>query len=545
MSIKDKIKEEEFSSEQSEDELINQIENWYKESEDIYSILEKIRKQNLDYYNGKQTDVEKIRGKRSRAVENRVWMAVETMVPIATSRLPDITVKSEKNDEKSQTIALDLQDIINLKFEENRIKEKSERWTRDMIMKRLGIWKIEWVQHRDDFEIIVRDPKHVRIPVYGANERDLKYIIDELELSDEQVIKKFGEDKLKKLKEATPENKGSDKVRKKNFKILETWTNDYVVWSSGKLILKKEDNPYFSDNVNKNYIKEKTKPYVIGAVFKTKESMIPETDYIQQTIPIQDNINKRKRQIEDIAQKVANPMLLIDSQVMSEEKAATITNEEGLILYGKDAADGSKVRFENPGQLPAYVFNDLQESRGAFDNIWGVHSTTRGERQGKETLGGRMLLRQGDMGRIDLVARELERSYGKLAIWATHMIKMFYENNRTFNILGPDGLRFIENFRADEIGDVELIVKPGSTLPKDEISLRQEALQLWQQGAIGIKTLYKQLQLPNVDEAVNDFIETRSGRIFQQSQQPPQQLSPFQTQGENFQAAQNQANQIQ
>ena len=55
--------------------------------------------------------------------------------------------------------------------------------------------------------------------------------------------------------------------------------------------------------------------------------------------------------------------MLIDSDVMSEEQAGAITNEEGLILYGKDAANGQKVRFESPGQVPAYLFNDLQLSR--------------------------------------------------------------------------------------------------------------------------------------------------------------------------------------
>jgi hypothetical protein len=73
----------------------------------------------------------------------------------------------------------------------------------------------------------------------------------------------------------------------------------------------------------------------------------------------------------------------------------------------------------------------------------------------------------------------------------------------------------IKGFTGNKVTKIRLVVKPGSTLPKDELTIHQEAKELWQLGAIGLKTFYKMLKLPNIDEAVQDFVELKTGAIFQ------------------------------
>ena len=193
---------------------------------------------------------------------------------------------------------------------------------------------------------------------------------------------------------------------------------------------------------------------------------------------------------------------------MSEEQASNISNEEGLILYGKDIAKGDKFRYEAPGQVPEGVFRDLEFSRSEFDNIWGVHSTTRGEREGRETLGGRQLLREADLGRIELVARQLERALDGIAEYWTQLMKLFYTEERAFSILGEDGARFVKNFSGAKVSPVKPLIKPGSTLKEDEYAIQQKAILLWQNKAIGLKTLYKMIKLPDIAGALQDFQAT-------------------------------------
>ena len=502
----------------SDEALSAQITTWWNESQDLYGALESIWEENLAYYKGIQTDVQKIYGRFSKAVENRIFMAVETTIPIATSRLPDIVVKPGDDDEQSTLDAQDLQDVLNYHMERVGIQALSERFIRDMIVKRFGVFKLFWDKENDDVGIDRRDPRRIRIPKFGTSVPELAFVIDELELSYDSLVTYFGTEKANKVRDAAPKESVT-KVRKKTFNILEVWTNKYVCYKSGEEILDKKLNPYYDfENKEKNFFTSPKKPYVIKSLFETEDSLIGDTDYIQQVKSIQDNMNIRKRQLEDIIAKVANPPLLIDSEVMSEEEAANITNEPGFIFYGKDAATGTKVRFENPGQVPNGIFDDLQISRQTFDNIWGVHSTTRGEREGRETLGGRQLLREGDMGRIDAVARQLERALDEIAEFWTQMIKMFYTEEKSFSILGDDGVRFVKNFNNAKVRKVKPMVKPGSTLKEDEYAIQQKAILLWQNKAIGLKTLYKMLKLPNMQEATDDFVETQSGALLQKGQ---------------------------
>lgn len=514
------LEKEEFSSSLDDEELLRQINEWYEEGEEFYSQLKTVWDQNIEYYRGNQTDVAQIYSKRqSKAVENRIFMGIETMIPIITARLPDIEVRSDIETERAQINAKNHQEVLGFQMERNKIQEKTERWVRDMFLKRYGVFKVRWEKDIDDVGLEVVDPRRIRVPRLGKSVRDLKFIIEDLEMSYDQVVDFFGEDVAKDLLQEKPED-SENKRRERTFSIQEVWTNEYVVWKGGGQILKKQNNPYFNfKNKKKNFFDKPSKPYIIKSIFHTEESIIGDTDYVQQLIRIQDNINIRKRQIEDIVNFVSNPNLHIDSDVMSEEEARKLSNEPGQIIYGKDAANEQKIKYGNPGQPPPSLFEDLQMSRNEFDNIMGIHSTTRGEREGRETATGRKLLRQADLGRVDAVARQLERALEEIAEWWTQLVKLFYTRPRSFSILGEDGLSFVRDFVNSKVEEVKLVVKPGSTLPKDEISIHQEALQLWQLKAIGLRTLYKMLKLPNVDVALQDFIETHSGQLLQRGGQ--------------------------
>lgn len=523
---------EQFDSKLDEAQLLQQITLWEAEAQELQGVLKPIQQQNLEYYKAIQTGVQNIYGKSSKAVENRIWMAVETTIPIATSRLPDIVVMSGDEDEMSQMEADALQSVLQFHMERLGIQEQAERFLRNMLVKRYGVFKVCWNKEKDDVDLYEINPRRVKIPKYGKNEEALAFIIEDLELSYGQLVEQFGEDKAKVAVANSPGNttEGS-KVRQRTYTVQEVWTNEFVAWKCGSQILKSEKNPYydFSDD-SKNFFDSPRKPYVIKSLFHTEESIIGETDYIQQLLSVQDNINIRKRQIENVTGRTANPILLIDSDVMTEEQATAITNEEGLIIFGKGAADGTKIRFENPGVLPNSVFVDIQNSRAEFDNIWGIHSTTRGERQGKETLGGRQLLKAADLGRIDLVARQLERALDRIAELFTQLIKMFYTEDKSFSIVGDTGIEFIKNFSGKKVGkNIRLQVTTGSTLPKDEITQRQEAIELWQMKAIGVRTLYRRLKVPNMPDAIQDFIDTQSGKILQGGQQAPV-IPPTETQ---------------
>ena len=171
------------------------------------------------------------------------------------------------------------------------------------------------------------------------------------------------------------------------------------------------------------------------------------------------------------------------------------------------------MRRESPPALPAYIQNLLSYANAAIDNIFGTHSTSRGERGEAETLGGRLILKQGDISRNSTLVKQVDDAVAQLANYAVQLMKLYFVNTRTIKVYGANGLEFVE-FSRDNIEDgMELLVEEGTTLPKDEFSQAEEALRLYQMGALDPVTLFERLKYPNPQEAAERLMAFRAGKL--------------------------------
>jgi len=68
-----------------------------------------------------------------------------------------------------------------------------------------------------------------------------------------------------------------------------------------------------------------------------------------------------------------------------------------------------------------------------------------------------------------------------------------------------------------------ITVKEGSLIPKDPLTQRNEAMDLWSAGAIDPASLFKKLDFPNPSEATQQLI---LWQMFQKGQVPPQAYLP-------------------
>jgi hypothetical protein len=151
----------------------------------------------------------------------------------------------------------------------------------------------------------------------------------------------------------------------------------------------------------------------------------------------------------------------------------------------------------------------------------GIHSTTRGERGQQETLGGRQLLMGSDIGRMDLIVRNVEQAMEEWYNAYLHMIKVY-----SFE---PEILMSAEEkieLNAEDIpNDVIIMVKKGSTLPTDDRTRMEMAKELAASGMIDPKTLYEEMGYGNVEEravALEEWL-VKTGKII-----PPQPQMPIQ-----------------
>jgi hypothetical protein len=533
---------EKFDINTDEDDLIETFEMWLKESETYHGEMLKAQERSLEYYNGNQTDRDAIPTHEPNTVENRVFEGVETLVPVATTNAHQFIVLPGSDTEKSVEKAEKLQKVLSRKYHTLGIQEKLEWTTRDILLMRFGVLKYCWSEVKDDIDVEYKDPRDIFVPKLKVRDpHELPYVIELQEYSEKEMEEYFPDADLEDLG-PTMGNKtgqGENAYNRKIYRVYEVWTDEMVAWICNKKLLEKKPNPYwdFEGDEKKeivavtkegklkrkprmffrNHLDKPEKPYVFFATFNVSKGPLPETCLIETAMPLQDDINTQKRQIQLNLRQMGNGQVVMDADAMSEEEAANITNETGLMIRGESIASGNKYRRDPGLPLPNSHFSNLQHSEATFDNILGTHSATRGQAQAK-TLGQDMLSRQQDYSRIDLVTRILNRGVNKLANGLVQLMKLYYTDTHVIKILGEEAtVEFIRLNRDDIEDHVEIEVKDGNTLPMDEVQLRNEAVQLWQLQALDPVTLYERLKFPNPEKAAERLIAWTQGQLTMES----------------------------
>ena len=272
-----------------------------------------------------------------------------------------------------------------------------------------------------------------------------------------------------------------------------------------------------------NHLDKPEDPYIFFGTFNVSEGPLPSTCLTEVGIPIQDDINARKRAIINNLKQMGNGQNYVDSDAMTEEEANNITNEPGLIIRGAGVASENKVRREPGVPLPAAHFSAYQSSQIAFDNILGIHGATRGATEAN-TLGQDIISRQQDFTRIDTLTRVLNRGVSRLANGLMQLMKLYYTENHLIKLVGEQDADSIISMNQDDIENhIEIITKSGINLPMDDVALRTEAIQLWQLGAIDPVTLFKRLQFPEPEKAAQALLMWKQGQLDMETQANIQQ----------------------
>lgn len=512
-------------------DLVKLINGWMTESSTVHDELKRIQDDNERYYKGNQTKRDEIPRHQSDAVDNRIFASIETIIPIITSNPPQFQCIPAQETEESERLANSVGTMLSAQYDIKKVRERQREAMRYMLIYRLGILKPFWNEEINDVDVKAIRPQRAWIPKHGLEVDQLLYVIEKVDMSFDEIEYYFGAEGLKKVQSDSPAVEDEKQPIEKVRTIWEVWTPEWVAWKYGAEILDKRKNPYWDWEGTKgegteelrfhNHFAKAKIPYIIKSPFTLGNSIVGDTDLIQQAMPLQDIVNTNLRQITNCANQMGNPQRLIDSSVMSEEETGFITNAPGQIIMGDGIADPAKYRVEQPVPLPNYIFNNLMHATGEIDNIMGTHGTTRGERGEKETLGGRILLKQADYGRIGDIVGLLEAMTAELGNWFVQLFKLYYDKEKTIKLYSATkGTEFVTLTRDDIEDGVEVIVKAGSTLPVDEISKHNEALELWQMDALPPITLYERLKFPNPRETAEELVAWKAGQLI------PGQLPP-------------------
>lgn len=212
---------------------------------------------------------------------------------------------------------------------------------------------------------------------------------------------------------------------------------------------------------------------------------------------LQKELNKRRSQITDHANLMGNGVWIVDHN--SRVNTDKLTNKPGLVI---EKMPGSEVRREPPPPLPEYLFRSAEKIVADMDDITGVNAVLGGLVP-KGIRSGAGLSEAQDIAatRVRLKVKQMERAIGDIGRLMIKLIQQYYTKPRVISILGARGdVQWVEFDGRTIRGDWDIIIGTGSTLPVSKVLRFEQAVRLYQLGAIDRRALLQSSDFPGAEE---------------------------------------------
>lgn len=529
-------------SELKDNEKVLLIENRWNSSDTVWDLLNKMYEANTKAYDNEPDWLKQLPQKKSKVRSNRIFRDTESVINTLIANPPKPNFIPTRETDQSRELAQTLEQYFAKRYADLNVKETLRKGLRNLYFARLIVLKPFWNSKINDFDVRSCDPRKVRVGKYATKEQESEFAIEEISDSILAVIKRFPKKKQKILEKYgyTDENDPMLLIENKEITYKEAWIRDRLMCSFPDMLLDDVPNPYWDwqglmitdqeeqqlqgaygearrnlmqsikgqqqqrkpqedqqkETIETDYQEQPEslkqyffnhfdfprKPYIIATVFNNENSPLGRTDMITQAIPLQESLDRRKRQIDDNAE-IMNGVIKVDSAVMDKAEAQKLRYETSGIIWGKGVANG--VSRETGTALPDFIFKDLQDSRDEIDNIMAASSAFRGEREGDETKGGRLALIEQSYLSLNELVQVVDYVNYELFNWFYQLAKVRYTEYHYAKTMGPDeAVKTLEIIQDDFEDGTDVRVIPGKMLPEDKQFQYQRAQEDVQEGLI-------------------------------------------------------------
>ncbi len=472
-------------------------------------------KRNLRSYLGRQKDGTVLDADQPGAA-NLQFEAEETFLPAALARNPDPVVFCD-NTPEGNVLANDVRSMLQFHAENGLLKRKLSVMVRQWSIYHLGVIKYGWDYRINDvfyenrkIEDFVFDPNGF-VDVYGDFS---SWLGERIRMPASKLIELYPE--YEEEIKAEVKNKLGTEVT-----CTEWWEDDYCFKTFKNIVLEKHKNEYFNYEEKEGALgipKEKPynhfavpkKPYTFLSVFSLGSQPHDITGLIEQNIPNQAKISKRVEQIDANISQSNNGIAFSENnfnQETAKQAADALTRGVGKVLVPPGGPISEAIVRVQAPTFPNSAFTDLENSENHLRSSWGIQGIASQPPKPDETARG-MILNQGrDTSRIgggisDVVEQSVARSVFN---WLVQLYAVFYDQPHFAAIMGiGKATQYVELSAKDINRRLVIGVSPNSMKPKDEVSVMNRAIELYQSGAIGPKILLEVLDFPNSDESAAD-----------------------------------------
>lgn len=501
-------------SDQELSELAKKWEQKWNESA-IKKEVERKRDENEKYWLGDhQTPAQKSSGRRE-LVDNIEFEALETFLPAATRKNPEPMVSSDGTPE-GNALARKVSDRLAELADTLRFKLKIKKAARHWALYYLGCIKLGWSVELNEIAMQVRRPHQLIL--------DPDAMTDECEYEGEylgeyrtegagDLIERFPE-KEKYIKDEVKEKLGT------KLRYIEWWTPDILFWSMKGEILGKAKNPHWnyetvtpeSQSVDenggavaipaqtlpgRNHFSSRKIPYAMLSVFNLGKGPVDDTNQIEQSLPLQDVINKRQRQIDRNADSM-NAGAVVSGDAFTREQAKQVADalRKGATVWVPRGNINNVYKRDTGQPIPDFIYQSLVDYRNELRNIFGTSGLSPAGIKSEETVRGKILIRGTDTDRAAPIVDHIEQFADYIFNWMVQLMYVYYDSPH--NVSRMQGVTTIVN--SEFIRPLVVSVKEGSLIPKDRLTMRNEAIDLWGAQAIDPLTLAERLEEPDPRE---------------------------------------------
>lgn len=507
----------EISLEKSDGELAKLCKSWKArwESSEVRKELERKQKENEKYWLGDHyTTAQKQTGKRE-PVDNLIFESLETFLPVATRKNPEPVIGTDKTPE-AEMVGKKLEDrLINL-ADTLRLKLKIKKSTRHWSLYYVGVIKLGWSMQENEIAIQAVRPQQLILDpdaITDECEYDGEYLGHYKTETATNLMNRFP-DKAEEIKKKVEDKTGT------KLRYVEWWTPDSLFWELEGEILGKAKNPNWNyeqettaekvdefGNVSMvpqtipgvNHFSNPKIPFAFLSVFNLGKSPVDDTNLIEQSLPTQDVINKRVKQIDRNADQMnAGAVVSGDAFTMEQAKQVADALRKGLTVWVPRGNVDNVYKRDTGSPMPSFVYESLVDSRNELRNIFGTTGLSSSGIKGEDTVRGKILIRGTDTDRATLVVDHLEQFADYIFNWMVQLMYVHYDTPHMIsNSQGPDTITSQELFPFK----FTVSVKDGSMIPEDRLTKRNEAVDLWNAQALDPITLFERLDDPNPVES--------------------------------------------
>lgn len=533
----------------TDEELSQQADDWEASWNSCKKELEFRQAETEKYWLGMNYRMPADPTKDKPQADNLIYEALETFLPKATQKSPDPVVTADNTPQGNQ-IAMTTEHMLAYLADNSEVNLRMtlRQVARFHQLYFLGVIKVGWSEKYQNVTCQAVRPQQLILDpdssVINGNYTG-NFIGQYRKDTASDLIRRFP-DKKEEITAACQSKLGT------KMQYIEWWANgkeSAVFWTMKKLVLGKMRNPHWNYETQKpsadelgnpitvtippkNHFCEPPFPYAFLSVMNLGNRPFDETSGLYQCLTMQDVVTKRWKQIDRNADNTNNGLIAsLDYFEEGQAAQAAQAMRNGDVMLQPRGKAGEGIIRDTGTPLPGFIYENLQDARARILSVYGVSGSNPSSLNKEQTVRGKMLNKSADDDRIGGGFTEyLEQMADRVFNLFVQFMYVYYDEPKMGSIVGKERAREYFQLQSSDFGDTKLTVavREGSLIPKDSMTKRNEAIDLWAAQGIDPISFFEALEFPNPRESARMLFLWKSNpaALFPETAQPGMALGP-------------------